>query len=90
MPYIDHAVRSSLEDGRIPSEAGELNYLVTKLCDAFLMKTGLSYKNLNQAIGALECAKLELYRRVAAPYEDKKLIANGEVYVSNTSLGNVG
>lgn len=86
MPYLEKGVRASLEDGRVPGEAGELNYLVTKLCDAFLMKTGLSYRNINQAIGALECAKLELYRRVASPYEDKKLIANGEVYASNIGL----
>lgn len=84
MPYLMQGIRASLEDGRVPDEAGELNYLVTRLCDAFLMKTGLSYKNINQAIGALECAKLELYRRVASPYEDKKLIANGEVYIVNS------
>lgn len=86
MPYLNSAVRASLEEGRTPNEAGELNYLVTKLCDAFLMKTGLSYKNLNQTIGALECAKLELYRRVAAPYEDKKSRENGEVYVAINNL----
>ena len=86
MPYLEKGVRASLDQGRVPSEAGELNYLVTKLCDAFLMKTGLSYKNINQAIGALECAKLELYRKIAAPYEDKKEIANGAVYVTNPNL----
>ena len=31
-------------------------------------------------IGVLECAKLELYRRVAAPYEDDKIDENGDVY----------
>ena len=31
-------------------------------------------------MGALECAKLELYRRVAAPYEDVKIMENGDVY----------
>jgi len=86
MPYLTKAVRASLNDGRVQNEAGELNYLITKLCDAFLMKTGLSYKNINQAIGALECAKLELYRRVAAPYEEKKCRENGEVYVSINNL----
>lgn len=84
MPYLEKGIRASLEEGRIPQEAGELNYLVTRLCDAFLMKTGLSYKNINQAIGALECAKLELYRRIAAPYEDQKCRDNGEVYVVNS------
>lgn len=84
MPYLEKGVRSSLDEGRVPGEAGELNYLVTRLCDAFLIKTGLSYKNINQAIGALECAKLELYRRIAAPYEDQKCRDNGEVYVVNS------
>lgn len=32
------------------------------------------------ALGALECCKLEFYRRVAAPYEDSKIISNGDVY----------
>lgn len=86
MPYLEQGVRASLDQGRVPGEAGELNYLVTKLCDAFLMRTSLSYKNINQAIGALECAKLELYRRIAAPYEDKKSRENGEVYVSLNNL----
>lgn len=84
MPYLEKGIRASLEDGRVPNEAGELNYLITKLCDAFLMKTGLSYKNINQAIGALECAKLELYRKIASPYEDRKEIENGPVYVVNS------
>ena len=30
--------------------------------------------------GVLECAKLELYRRIAAPYEDDRLTEHGEVY----------
>ena len=38
------------------------------------------YAHLNEAIGVLECAKLELYRRVAAPYEDEKIAESGDVY----------
>jgi hypothetical protein len=38
------------------------------------------YAHLNEAIGVLECAKLELYRRIAAPYEDRKMGETGEVY----------
>ena len=82
MPYLEQGIRASLKNGRVPSEAGELNYLITQLCDAFLMKTGVSYKNINQVIGAIECAKLEFYRRIAAPYENKKGLENGEAYVS--------
>ena len=41
---------------------------------------GTNYVKLNELIGVLECAKLELYRRVASPYEDEKVESNGDVY----------
>jgi hypothetical protein len=81
MPYIESGVRASLAEGRVPTKAGELNYLISKLVDSFIMGKGLSYASINEAMGALECAKLELYRCVAAPYEDHKARENGEVYV---------
>ncbi len=31
-------------------------------------------------MGALEGSKLEFYRRIAAPYENKKMKENGDVY----------
>lgn len=38
------------------------------------------YVELNEVVGALESAKLELYRRIVGPYEDKKSAENGDVY----------
>jgi hypothetical protein len=32
------------------------------------------------AVGAIECCKLEFYRRVAVPYEERKIKTNGDVY----------
>jgi hypothetical protein len=37
----------------------------------------LNYKNINAAVGVLECCKQELYRMTAAPYEDIKINNNG-------------
>ena len=59
---------------------GELNYAITSIIDDWLKRKGVRYASINLAIGVLECAKLELYRRVAAPYEDKKMEENGDVY----------
>lgn len=83
MPYIKQARRTILrrtgvEIARTP---GELNYQITSLINDYLGTTGVDYSMLNQVIGVLECAKLELYRRVAAPYEDMKWAENGDVYV---------
>lgn len=79
MPYLDDACRFYAETYGACDE-GQLNYLLTKTVDDYLKKTGVAYNRINECIGALECAKLELYRRIAAPYEDRKIILNGDVY----------
>jgi hypothetical protein len=82
MPYIDADTRPSLDDHvRTPATAGELNYAITRLVLEFIREQGgMSYSTANAAIGVLECAKLELYRRMVAAYEDRKIAENGEVY----------
>jgi hypothetical protein len=83
MPYIDPEARQRLARGARPATAGELNFAVTKLVDEYLTdRGGIRYAHINEVVGALECAKLELYRRLAAPYEDRKIIESGDVYRS--------
>ncbi|MFZ5876250.1 MAG: DUF6899 family protein [Nitrospirota bacterium] len=83
MPYITADARARLDAGGKPETVGELNYAITRLVDSYLVKQGgLRYANLNEVIGVFECAKLELYRRVAAPYEDQKRAESGDVYRS--------
>lgn len=83
MPYIDAEARERLDRGGKPETPGELNYAITRLADDYLLrKGGVRYAHVNEVIGALECAKLELYRRVLAPYEDAKLARTGDVYRS--------
>ena len=80
MPYIKQEKRKELNDFRTPMVAGELNYVISKIVDRYVFVTGLSYTTLNEIIGVLECAKMELYRRVVTRYEDVKKNENGEVY----------
>lgn len=84
MPYIPKFKRHSLDDTPLGDmyfdTPGELNYCVTRLVTRYLACNGESYLTINDCVGALECAKLELYRRVAAPYEDLKIQDNGDVY----------
>jgi hypothetical protein len=63
-----------------PKNPGELNYLFTVIAQAYFYNTTKNYQAINDIIGALEGAKLELYRRLAAPYEDRKIKENGDVY----------
>ena len=84
MPYIKQERREAILAGAKPQDAGELNFAISVLVDKYLKdKGGIRYAHLNEVIGAIDCAKLELYRRVAAPYEDKKIEENGDVYRSN-------
>lgn len=80
MPYLDEKRKAALQNGATILTAGDLNYSMTRLVQQFVEANGLSYATLNDAIGALECCKLELYRRVVAPYEDTKIASNGDVY----------
>lgn len=80
MPYVRQVQREHLELGSDPLDVGELNYTISKTVDDYLKRKGLSYASINEVIGVLECAKLELYRRIAAPYEDGKIRENGDVY----------
>lgn len=84
MPYIQSELRRMVITDPLPVTLtpNELNYVITTLLDTYIQLEGLNYASLNAAIGVLECAKLELYRRIAAPYEDKKLAENGDVYTA--------
>lgn len=88
MPYIKQGDRDkftieyvdllrSVSD--LIDNCGELNYVFTVISQKYLNNKGLKYQNINDIIGALEGAKLELYRKVASPYEDEKIEENGDV-----------
>lgn len=79
MPYITQIRRAALASGDTPQSEGELNYAITRLVTQFIGASP-NYANINAAIGALECAKLEMYRRIATPYEEIKREINGDVY----------
>ena len=87
MPYIKsenrvkydrilHELIDILKSLPVEEVDGELNYVVTKLLKEIYP---VRYFHINKAIGVLECVKLEFYRRVAAPYEDKKIKESGDV-----------
>jgi hypothetical protein len=60
--------------------AGELNYLITQLTHAFVnQKLKKTYQNYNDAMGAMTGAQLEFYRRYVVPYENLKIVENGDV-----------
>lgn len=87
-PHIDNlfnALRELESDDPSNTHCGNLNYVFTRLLHQSYTQR---YAEINEAIGVLECCKLELYlqfpthrsrSKVAAPYEDQKAFENGNV-----------
>lgn len=80
LPYIPQSDRERI--GAWQGEAmnvGDLTYVLYKECVRYLKNSSGRYADRAEIIAALECAKLEFYRKHIAPYEDKKIALNGDV-----------
>lgn len=88
MPYIKPKLRELIDETLAPvmvhvvryAPVGEVNYILTRVLLTWIEAGPTNYDRINAVIGVLECAKLEMYRRLAAPYEDAKKASNGDVY----------
>jgi hypothetical protein len=84
MPYIKREDRYFITDrvnalSEMIRNDGDLNYAISLLIHKQLDKRGVNYANMNNLVGAMECAKNEFIRTVMGPYEDKKRLENGSV-----------
>ncbi len=85
MPYITQTRRDLLDPaindlGDYMQDVGDLNYIITRLTLHLLMREGLSYENINNTLGTAQLSFNEMYRRIAAEYEDFKLRENGDLH----------
>jgi hypothetical protein len=87
MPYIKEQDRAYAPERSAncwisegSSAPGELNFKISTLIEGYFRIYGFDYQRINDVVGALECCKLEVYRRMAAPYENKKCADNGDVF----------
>ena len=90
MPYIkkedrikyEHAVSviaailSRLDNYKL---GGELNFVIFSIVKKYFDLTEMKYMKLNAIMGALECTKQEIYRRLASELEDRKIEENGDI-----------
>lgn len=85
MPYIPKSEKDKV-DQRLPAlhlleldNAGQLNYAMHQLISQYISHNKDEYQTYNDIIGVLDCVKMEFYRRVISPYEDKKILQNKDV-----------
>lgn len=84
MPYIAPERRMEFDELLVElapkvRTQGELNYCIYKLSCLIIERIGVSYDNASLCSSAMEHAKLEWYRRKMAPYEDQKIVENGDI-----------
>ncbi len=80
MPYITQKAKDRLAEGQPIQGPGELNYLITLLLIRAWKNSPQNYQAINDVVGAVEGAKQEFIRRIVVPYEQGKIIENGDVY----------
>ena len=87
MPYITEEEKINLDCGSCPITPGQLSYLIFNACKRYLIwqrndeskAHRNNYQDYNDVLGAIEGVKQEFYRRIVAPYEDKKCKENGDI-----------
>lgn len=94
MPYIDETNRkildrsiddlaniitnhSDFDNEDLVTVLGDLNYCMTRLIGQVMGST--SYAKIAMITGVVENVKQEFYRRVAVPYEEEKIVMNGDI-----------
>ena len=91
MPYTKPEDRLPFADGiqalrdafaEVGATDGDLNYVLTSVALAWLEyhQPPHGYSLRSDVIKAFECAKLEFYRRMLAPYENCAIMKSGDVY----------
>jgi hypothetical protein len=85
MPYLPSSQKEKIDRGLIAlnlselKDSGSLNYAIHQVVAQYISQNKDSYQTYNDIIGALECAKMELYRRLVSDYEDRKILQNKDV-----------
>ena len=85
MPYIKPERREEMDkivESMVKADVkvdGDLNYILFKFCKILIKDP--SYNKLKNFIGELRQCATEIERRILGPYEDQKIIENGDVEI---------
>jgi len=84
MPYIKDEQKYEMSDAindlfMFIESKGDLNYAICELVGRVILSEKISYTNVSEWIDAVHDAECELRRRLLNPYEDKKIVQNGDV-----------
>lgn len=86
MPYITEHERLRGAYAN-PANPGELAFSLTQTIRFYLQARALyNFEDYNAVVGVLDNVKDEFKRRVLNPYEDRKIVQNGDVYFNEEEI----
>lgn len=74
---VEKSFGDDLDANELLKLSGDMNYFISRLIGQLM--GDVSYGKICIITGVLENIKQEYYRRVASPYEDKKITENGDI-----------
>ena len=74
---LANALGSAKNNEIMSDMAGDMNYCISTLIGKVMGKP--SYAKIAIITGVLENVKQEFYRRVGMPYEESKIVQNGDI-----------
>lgn len=74
---VEKSFGDDLDTNELLKLSGDMNYFISRLIGQLM--GDVSYSKICIITGVLENIKQEYYRRVASPYEDKKITENGDI-----------
>lgn len=76
-PDKTNYLREELSNEDFLAIIGDINYTFSRILGGVM--GSISYSKIALITGVLENIKQEFYRRAASPYEDKKILENGDI-----------
>ena len=73
----NNSIPKKLSNEEFLTIIGDINYVFSRVLGGVM--GDVSYSKIALITGVLENIKQEYYRRVAGPYEDKKIVENGDI-----------
>jgi hypothetical protein len=70
-------LQGRMDNNEFVNILGDINYSFSRIISSLM--GDVSYSKIAMITGVLENIKQEYYRRVASPYEDKKIVENGDI-----------
>lgn len=84
MPYVNETQKQRVAVGAGSLTTGELTYALQQVINAHLLDRlrigALTFQQLAEVVGALECCKADFIDRILMPYEARKAAENGDVW----------